>query len=194
MRQLRDLVRRLGALNGMHQQEHNRLEAANELIAKQLNEHIAYLNAEIKKVKALIQRHVDDHLDLKRRKALLQSIPGISEATISVILSEFADIQQFSNAKALAAFVGVTPRIQQSGRSMRGRARMSKMGRSKLRKAFYMPALVALRDHPTIMEMQKRLAKAGKSKMAIVGAAMRKLIHLVYSVLKNGVPFDKNFA
>jgi len=44
------------------------------------------------------------------------------------------------------------------------------------------------------MEMQKRLTKAGKSKMAILGAAMRKLIHLVYSVLKNGVPFDKNFA
>jgi len=44
----------------MHQQEHNRLEAVNELIAKQLNEHIAYLNAEIKKVKALIQRHIDD--------------------------------------------------------------------------------------------------------------------------------------
>lgn len=194
VRQLRDLVRRLEALNSMHQQERNRLEAASELIVEQLNEHIAYLKAEIKKVKALIEQHIDDHPDLKRRKTLLQSIPGIGEATISVILSEFADIRQFSSAKALAAFVGLAPRTQQSGTSLRGRARMSKMGRSKLRKAFYMPALVALRHNPIIVDMKKRLTEAGKSKMAIVGAAMRKLIHLIYGVLKNGVPFDEHFA
>ena len=71
---------------------------------------------------------------------------------------------------------------------------MSKIGRSKLRKAFYMTALVALRLDPIIIAMKQRLTKAGKSKMAIVGAAMRKLIHLIYGVLKNGVPFDENFA
>lgn len=194
VRQLRDLVRRLEALNGMHQQERNRLEGASELIADQLNDHIAYLQGEIKNVKALIEQHIDNHPDLKQRKSLLQTIPGIGQVTISVILSEFADIQQFRNAKALAAFVGVAPRTQQSGTSLRSRARMSKMGRSKLRKAFYMPALVALRHNPIIVEMKHRLTEAGKSKMAIVGAAMRKLIHLIYGVLKNGVPFDENFA
>jgi len=93
VRKLRDLVRRLEALNGMHQQERNRLEAASQLIAEQLKEHIAYLNTEIKKLKALIEQHLDDHRDLRHRKALLQSIPGIGEATSSVILSEFADVQ-----------------------------------------------------------------------------------------------------
>jgi len=71
---------------------------------------------------------------------------------------------------------------------------MSKMGRSSLRKAFFMPALVALRYNPLIIELKKRLTAAGKSKMAIVGAAMRKLVHIIYGVLKNKLPFDENFA
>jgi transposase len=194
IRQLRDLVRRLEALHAMHQQESNRLEGAREFIAEQLQEHIDYLNAEIKKVKKMIQQHINNHPDLKQRKALLESIPGVGEATINVILSEFANIMQFKNAKALAAFVGVAPRIRQSGTSLRGRGTMSKMGRSALRKAFFMPALVSLRHNPIIIELKLRLTAAGKSKMAIVGAAMRKLIHIIYGVLKNGVPFDEKFA
>jgi len=71
---------------------------------------------------------------------------------------------------------------------------MSKTGRSKLRKAFFMPALVALRYNPIIKKMNVRLTAAGKPKMLIVGAAMRKLVHLIYGVLKNGEPFDVNFT
>lgn len=194
IRQLRDLVRRLEALNDMRQQERNRLEAASDVVEAQLLRHIDYLNQEIKAIKHLINQHIDHHPDLKHRKHLLESIPGIGEATINVILAEFGNITQFKNAKALAAFIGVAPRIRQSGTSLRARGMMSKTGRSKLRKAFFMPALVALRYNPVIVEMKKRLTESGKAKMAIVGAAMRKLIHIIYGVLKNGVPFDENFA
>lgn len=71
---------------------------------------------------------------------------------------------------------------------------ISKIGRSQLRKAFFMPALVALRYNPLIAAMKARLLAAGKAKMAIVGAAMRKLVHLIYGVLKSGVPFDAAYA
>lgn len=191
---LRDLVRHLDALQGMRQQERNRLEAASEVIKNQLLDHIDYLDNEVKKVKRLINQHIDKHPDLKTRKGLLESIPGIGEATIAVILAEFGDVTQFKNAKALAAFIGVAPRIRQSGSSIRGRGMMSKTGRSKLRKAFFMPALVALRYNPVIKKMNVRLTAAGKPKMLIVGAAMRKLVHLIYGVLKSGVPFDEKFA
>jgi len=153
IRQLRDLVRRLEALNGMHQQEANRLEGADGFIAEQLQDHIDYLNGEIKKVKQLIRQHIDNHPDLKHRKTLLESIPGVGEATINVILSEFGTITQFKNAKALAAFIGVAPKHRQSGTSLQGRATLSKMGRSALRKAFFMPALVALRHNPILIEL-----------------------------------------
>lgn len=193
-RQLRGLVRRLEAVTGMRQQELNRLEAAPTVIEEQLKRHISYLEKEIKELKKTINQHIDDHPDLMSKKALLNSIPGIGEATINVILSEFSDLTQFKNAKALSAYIGVAPRIRQSGTSLRERGMMSKMGRSALRKAFYMPALVALRYNPSIVEMNKRLTEAGKSKMTIVGAAMRKLVHLIYGVLKNGVPYSASYA
>lgn len=194
IRELRDLVRRLEALNQMHQQERNRLEGASEMITSHLQHHLTFLAQEIKQLKTQIQNHIDKHPDLKHRKELLESIPGIGKATINVILSEFGEITQFRNAKALAAFIGVAPKVRQSGTSLRSRATMSKMGRSSLRKAFFMPALVALRYNPLIIELKKRLTAAGKSKMAIVGAAMRKLVHIIYGVLKNGIPFDENYA
>jgi len=194
IRQLRDLVRRLEALNVMHQQECNRLEAASGIIEQQLHRHIDFLQHEIRETKKLISQHIDNNPDLKNKKTLLESIPGIGDATINVILSEFSHINQFKNAKALAAFIGVAPRIRQSGSSLRGRGMMSKTGRSKLRKAFFMPAMVALRYNPVIKELNARLTETGKSKMAIIGAAMRKLVHIIYGVLKNNTPFNANLA
>lgn len=194
IRELKALVRRLESLVEMKQQEVNRLHVAQDIVVPDLEEHISYLDQEINATKQRIREHIDNHPDLKHKKALLQSIPGIGEATIHVILSEFAGIERFSNAKQLAAFIGVAPKERQSGSSVRGRTMMSKTGRSQLRKAFFMPALVALRYNPILIEMKERLTEAGKSKMAIVGAAMRKLVHLIYGVLKSGVPFDVNYA
>jgi len=194
IRELRDLVRHLDALQSMRQQEKNRLEAASKVIQTHLLDHIDYLDHEIKQIKNLIDQQIEGHPDLETRRGLLTSIPGIGEATIRVILSEFGDIHRFKNAKALAAFIGVAPRVRESGTSLRDRGKMSKTGRSQLRKAFFMPALVALRYNPIIMELKERLTLVGKSKMAIVGAAMRKLVHLIYGVLKNGVPFNVKFA
>jgi len=68
------------------------------------------------------------------------------------------------------------------------------MGRSALRKAFFMPAMVALRYSPILIEMNKRLTLAGKFKMTIIFAAMRKLVHIIYGVLKNNLPFNANYA
>jgi transposase len=194
VRQLRDLVRRLEALTDMRQQELNRLEAATGIVEEQLHRHVSFLDKEIKETKNIINQHIDNHPELKKRKDLLESIPGIGSATINVILSEFSDVTQFRNAKALAAFIGVAPRVRQSGTSLRERGMMSKMGRSALRKSFFMPALVAMRYNPSVIQLKQRLTKSGKAKMAIVGAAMRKLIHIIYGVLKNREPYDANFA
>jgi transposase len=194
IRALKALVRRLEGLNEMRQQEVNRCHVAPDIIKHDIEYHIAILDKVIKETKKRIRDHIDNHPDLKQKKSLLESIPGIGEATIGIILSEFSRIESFTNGKALAAFIGVAPRERQSGSSLHGRSRMSKTGRSQLRKAFFMPAMVALRYNPILIDMKTRLADAGKSKMTIVGAAMRKLVHLIYGVLKSGVPFDPNYV
>lgn len=193
IRALRALVRRLDALVEMRQQEVNRQAVANAVLLETLTDHIAYLDQSIRDIKQQINDHIDNHPDLKHKRALLESIPGIGEATIQVVLSEFADITRFKRAKCLASFLGVAPREIQSGSSVRGRTRMSKVGRSQLRKAFFMPALVAMRYNPAVKAMKERMLEAGKPKMAIVGAAMRKLVHIIYGVLKSGVPFNPQY-
>ena len=193
IRVLRAYVRRLDALIDMRQQERNRLEATDAVLADAIQSHIVYLEQDIQQTQQKINDHIDNHPHLKDKKQLLESIPGIGPATINVILSEFAQVQRFKNAKHLAAFIGVAPRLFESGTSVRGRTRMSKIGRSQLRKAFFMPAMVALRYNPIIKSFGERLRASGKTKMQVIGAAMRKLIHIVYGVLKNEMPFDEKF-
>lgn len=195
MQALQALVRRLESLLEMHTMESNRLGAGLTCAPVQadLEEHLADLQARIEKVRQQIQDHLDQHPELRRKAHLLESIPGIGAATAALLLAELGDMKQFSKARQVAAFAGLVPRLHESGSSVRGRSRLSKVGSARLRKALYFPAITALRWNPLIKVFGQRLAKQGKSKMVIVGAAMRKLLHLAYGVLKSGQPFDAHF-
>jgi len=89
---------------------------------------------------------------------------------------------------------GLVPRERRSGSSVRGRTCLSKIGNARLRKALYFPAITALRCSDFFKAWADPLRTRGKSKMSVIGAAMRKLIHLAYGVLKTGRPFDPNWA
>jgi transposase len=75
-----------------------------------------------------------------------------------------------------------------------GRPRLCKTGNARIRKALYMPAMVALRFNPTLRAFAERLLAAGKHKRLIIGAVMRKLLVLAYGVLRSGVAFDANYT
>ena len=194
MRELRSLARRMEALLNMRQQEQNRLEVSDDIVKKSIRRHIRYIDKDIDALKDEINSHIERNPELRDKRKLLESIPAVGEATINVILSHFASIEKFPNPKCLASFLGIAPRHYRSGSSVRGRTRMSKVGRSSLRKAFYMPAVVGLRYNPVLADLGRRLKEAGKPPMLIIGAAMRKLMHIIYGVLKNKMPFDANYS
>lgn len=194
IRELRSLVRRVDALLSMRQQEQNRLEVSNDILKKPIRRHIHYIDKEIEAIKGEINDRIDRNPELRDKSKLLESIPGVGEATIHIVLSHFASTEKFRDAKSLVSFLGIAPRHHQSGSSVNRRTRMSKVGRSSLRKAFYMPAVVALRYNPVIMDLKVKLSNAGKHNMLIIGAAMRKLVHIIYGVLKNKIPFDPHYA
>ena len=194
VRELQALVQRLSSLLQMERQEQNRFGTAAPVIQPSIKAVLATIKAEIKVVERMIRDHIDRHPDLKDQSNLLDSIPGIGIATISRLLAFVGDVHRFNDAKALAAFVGLNPTVHQSGSSVRGKSRLSKKGNATIRKALYMPAVVARRYNPTIKEFAQRLKKAGKSNMLIIGAVMRKLLHIIYGVLKSGKPFDAHYA
>ena len=103
-------------------------------------------------------------------------------------------ITQYESARQVAAFAGLVPRERRSGSSVRGRPRLSKIGNARLRKALYFPAITALRCSAFFQSWAEGLRQRGKCKMSVIGAAMRKLIHLAYGVLKTGQPFDPEWA
>jgi len=196
LRELQALVRRLDSLREMRTMEENRLAAgiAVTAVRESVEELLAHLTEQIKKTEALIRSHIDRHPGLRRQRELLDSIPGIGEATAAALLAEVPDIKQYRSARRVAAFAGLVPRERQSGSSVRGRVRLSKIGNARLRKALYFPAVTALRCSPFFQAWAEGLRARGKSKMAVIGAAMRKLVHLAYGVLKTGRPFDPEWT
>lgn len=193
--QLQMLVRRLESLQGMRQQELNRLEhsSKDELVRQSLQNVISLLDSEIENMRELISQHIDQNPGLKAERELLLTIPGIGEATVAWLLSE-VQIKQYKSARQLAAHAGLTPRHKESGTSVRGRTSLSKSGNARLRKALYMPAIVAKRYNPVIKSFCDRLIKRGKRPMEVIGAAMRKLLHIAYGVLKSGKVFNPSIA
>lgn len=164
------------------------------IVTASIREVIATLDEQIAQVERKVRQHFDDHPDLKRRRDLLTSIPGIGETTAGAILSEIPHLDRFESAKAVAAFAGLSPRERRSGTSIHGRPRMCKTGNARIRKALYMPAMVAVRFNPTLRIFAERLLAAGKHKRLIIGAVMRKLLVLAYGILRSGVAFDVNYA
>jgi transposase len=196
LRELQALVRRLESLIEMRVAEENRLSSGLTVAAvrSSVEEMIAHLKHQITRTEKLIRKHIDQHPGLKQQSELLNSIPGIADTTAAVLLAEVPNIKQYRNARQVAAFAGLVPRERQSGSSVKGRVRLSKIGNARLRKALYFPAITALRCSPFFQDWSEGLRQRGKSKMSVIGAVMRKLIHIAYGVLKSGRPFDPEVA
>lgn len=195
VRELQGLVRRLEGLTELHVMERNRQAAGSSspTVTASITALLAYLDAEIAHIEQCIQQHINQHAQLHHQHRLLQSIPGIGAATAALFLAE-VNVQQYANARQVAAFAGLVPSIRQSGSSVRGRTRLSKVGSPRLRRALYFPAVTALRCSPGMRQWAAGLRERGKCPMQIIGAAMRKLVHIMYGVLRSGRPFDPTLA
>ena len=187
---LRALVLRLESLQTMHTQESNRLEVARPVVQAGITSHLDWLDKEIKQLITQIKNHIDADPDLRDKQRLLDSVPGLGERTIAVLLAFYAQPERFGNARQAVAFAGLDPRQHESGSSVKGKPKISKVGHAFLRKALYMPAMVTLYKTDWGGKLRTRLAAAGKPSMLIIGAMMRKLIHVAFGVLKSGKTFD----
>lgn len=195
--ELRDLVKRRQALVEMHTQESNRLQSASggPTVDKMVQDHLNYLDKQIEEVEAAIRDHIDNHPDLKSQRDLLVSIPGVGDQTAALFLAEVASkLSWLTHPKQLVAYCGMDIRRRESGSSVWSKPRMSKMGNKHLRSGLYMPAQTAMRWNPVVAQRDARLKAENKPYKLRVGAAMRKLLHLMYGVLVNNTPFDPAYA
>lgn len=191
-RELQQMTRELEHVKCLLADEKNRIKSGSRISSVRdcMESRISFFEVQIKVLEEQINSHIEESKLLKRQKKLLLTIPGIGSTTANALLAEIPDVSKFKSARQLVAFAGLVPREQSSG-TLQGKTRMSKVGSSRLRKLLYMPTVSAKRYNPVIIALCSRIEGTGKSKMVAIGAAMRKLVHIVFGVLKSGKSFNK---
>jgi transposase len=194
--QLQELTRRLADLKAERQRERNRLAAGldTETVRRDITDNLARLEERIRQLEAEAQRLAESHPTLADDVRLLRSIKGLGLTTALILVAEIPDVHAFARVSHLVAYAGLNPTQESSGSSVRRKSRLSKQGNKHIRAALYMPILVAIRCNPLLKTLAERLRAKGRHAMAINGAAMRKMLHLVYGVLKTRTLFDPDHA
>lgn len=188
---LRALMRHREDLLQTKLQQHNRLrDTTDSLVRHSLEQVLKVIASQLDEVEQLIKDQVAADAAMKANLALLTTIVGIGALTASKLLAEYGALGEYDSAKAAAADAGLSPAQYQSGTSVRRRTRLSKQGKAGVRAALYMPAMSAMRHCPGFRAFADGLAARGKPKKVILGAVMRKLVHVAYGVLKHQTPYD----
>jgi len=188
IRTLKALLARLEALEKDIQREQNRLEKAeisqaSEDVVESIKLILKALYTEKRRIEKMIDNHFDDHPRLKSDRKLLETIPGIGPVLSRLMLAVIHS-RAFDSARQCAAYLGLNPRLWESGSSVKGRPHMSKAGPATVRAKLYMGAVVASTWNPDIKAHREGMIARGKCKMSALGAAMRKLVHICFGVLK----------
>ena len=191
-KEIRELLRRRQALVDFRTAEKNRLQAgfSSEEVMRSIRQMIAVLDAQIEELETLAFNMIASDPELKQLVDLADSVVGVSRLTAAIVLVEVPRV--LWSGRLAATFAGVIPTKESSGKSL-SRSYLSRIGSARLRQALYMPAVVASQKNPVLKEFYDRLKARGlKSKQALT-AVMRKLLHLIFGVLKTGKMFDPKY-
>lgn len=198
VRQLHALLARRDAVANDILREQNRLDQAllikaPKTVLDSIRNSLDHLEDQLRQLQKAINQHIDNDPDLKSKHQLLLTIPGVGDRVADWFSALLGD-QRFERAEQLAAYLGLVPVEWESGSSVRAPARLSKTGPGRIRGLLYMPAVSAKQHNPHVKALYERLLARGKSKMAAICAAMRKLVHLCFGVIRSGQPYSADWA
>jgi transposase len=176
----------------------NQLEAftAGGLIDKPMKKFLTRMITQAEKELLEIQSRIDKIIVDHHQQMLknLTSIPGLGKKSASVLILITGGFTRFSDYKKLSAYVGLSPRIFESGSSIRGKSRICKLGMSRIRALLYVCAWSAKRCNLACRELYERLVAKGKSKKLALIAVANKLIKLAFAIAVKNIPYDENIA
>ena len=193
---LRAITRAIESLGVMHTQEKNRehalkaSQALPSLVIREMQRHQRYLENRMEQLRREARRLIAKDPELDRRFRLMVTVPGIAETSALQILGELAVLPDSLDARQWVAFSGLDPSQFTSGTSVEKRPRISRGGSRHLRRALYMPALVALRREPHLRTFYQRLVDRGKARLQALVAVMRKLLHALFAMFRCHQTYD----
>ena len=193
---LRAITRAIESLGVMHTQEKNRehalkaSQALPSLVIREMRRHQRYLEKRMEQLRREARRLIAKDPELDCRFRLMVTVPGIAETSALQILGELAVLPDSLDARQWVAFGGLDPSQFTSGTSVEKRPRISRGGSRHLRRALYMPALVALRREPHLRTFYQRLVNRGKARLQALVAVMRKLLHALFAMFRSHQTYD----
>ena len=184
------LINLLQQLKEQQKETQNRLHTAKDIYIKSTHEAIIELLEEkidqtSKRIEVMIKQKESLNIEYQN----LQTIPAIGKETAVILLRHQTD-KNVETANKFVAFAGLSPKIEQSGTSVYKKGRLSIYGHRQLKRALFMPALVAYRMN-AFPQLVRNLEAAKKPKMIIIVALMRKLAKIAFYIHKTKKPFDK---
>lgn len=188
------------AIEGLHKQAsilNNQLEAFNQSPVRD-QELINMLRALLRTVKSKIAKLEARMAEITQRHysntyKALTSIPGIGNKTAIMLIIITNNFTRFDSSKKLSAYVGLAPRIFESGTSIKGKGHITKMGNRHMRKLLYMCAWTAKKHNTQCKEMHERLAKKGKPEKLIKVAIANKLLRQAFAIGSNLIEYQNNY-
>jgi transposase len=183
MREMVAFVVRRRQLIEMITAEKNRMQMSrSKVVRKDLLRHIKWLERRLHDVDNDINKRLRASPIWNAKMELLTSVPGVGPVTAATLITELPELGQM-NRKQIAALVGCAPLACDSGQSRGQRSCWG--GRSTVRAALYMAALVATRHNPTIKAFYQRLVGHGKNKKSALIACVRKLLVMLNAIARS---------
>lgn len=184
------LKKRTATKNKMHGEE--TLGLPSKFVYRSLRRNRKHLDKEIKGIEEKLLSLVKQ--DQQRQLTLLTSIPGIGIRTALFLIVSTDGFKKFETASQLCSYIGITPIIRESGSSVRGRSRISKIGNKKLRNLLFLCSFNACKHNKACREIYERIVNKGKSKKLALIAVSNKLIKQSFAIAKSGRPYDETFV
>jgi transposase len=185
--ELSALLARRRQLVGMLTAEKNRLRTAAKAVRADVQEHIRWLERRLSDLDGQLAQSIRSSPSWRERDNLLKSTPGVGPVLSVTLLAELPELGTLGR-KEIAALVGVAPLNWDSGH-LRGKRRVWG-GRSRVRAALYMAALVAARCNPVLRAFYERLVEAGKPKKVALTACMHKLLTILNAMIRHRTPWS----
>lgn len=149
----------------------------------------------IEKEVILIEAHLLELVKLDYQEVLtkIESIRGIGRKTAMMLVVLTDGFERFESSSQLCSFCGLTPVIRQSGSSIKGRTRISKIGNVKLRNLLFMCSFTVCKCNKACREIYERITAKGKSKKLALIAVCNKLLRQDFAIAKSGVEYNKEY-
>jgi transposase len=155
---------------------------------------ISEIEAEIRSFENELKEIIKSSENLSQKHDNLLEIVGVGERLITTLLAEMPDVSNFKTAEQYAAYAGVTPSHFQSGSSVHGKSHITSIGNREVRAVLYMSAICVKNHNEYFKDWVQKLEKKGKLPKVIICAVMRKLLTIIFGMLKSGTAFDPVLA